>query len=144
MVRYGYSDASKKLIISQVINNSPQKIIFNEKQIDQLYHLSLKSLNHPMSKEDIITELRGGDIEDVASALAFIITIITLINNVEAFQVPANQGEMVPPHLQWLYGNKKSLNKFGYPSKSASQSLKAHDVTTKEIVTEAIQGYAED
>jgi hypothetical protein len=62
------SDTSKKVIIAQVINNSPEKIVFTEKQMDQLYDLAVKYRNNSMSREEFILELRGGGIEDWLAA----------------------------------------------------------------------------
>lgn len=113
IMRSIHSDTPKKVIIAQVINNSPEKIVFTEKQMDQLYDLSVKYRNNSMSRKELITELRGGAIEDWVAAFGVIIAIITLINNVDAFQVPPNPGAIVPPHLQWLYGNQQPGNHFG-------------------------------
>ena len=114
IMRSIHSDTPKKVIIARVINNSPEKIAFTEKQMDQLYDLAVRYRNNSMSREEFILELRGGGIEDWVAAFGIIIAIITLINNVDAFQVPPNPGAIVPPHLQWLYGNQQP----GYSSPS--------------------------
>ena len=118
-----HSDTPKKVIIAQVIHNSPEKIVFTEKQIDQLYDLAVKYRNNSMNREELITELRGGSIEDWVAAFGVIIAIITLINNVDAFQVPPNPEAIVPPHLPWLYGNQKPGNHFGYGKSAGPRSL---------------------
>jgi hypothetical protein len=114
MMRSIHSDTglSKKVIIASVINNRPDKIVFTEKQMDQLYDLAVKCRNNSISKEELITELIGGGIEDWVAAFGIIIAIITVVNNVDAFQV--SPGAIVPPHLQWLYGNQQPENHFGY------------------------------
>jgi hypothetical protein len=118
IVRSIYSDTPKKVpkkvIIAQVINNSPNKIDFTEKQIDQLYDLAVRYRNNAMSREEFILELRGGDIKDWVTAFGIIIGIITLITNMDAFQVPPNTRAILPPHLEWLYGNQQP----GYSSSS--------------------------
>lgn len=61
-----------------------------------------------MSREKFILELRGSDIKDWVAGFKIIITINTLINNVDTFQISTNLGAIVPPHLQWLYGNQQT------------------------------------
>ena len=119
IMRSIHSDTPKKVIIAGVINNSPEKTVFNEKQMDQLYDLAVKYRNNLISKEELVMELRGGGIEDWVAAFGIIIAIITLINNAGAFQVPSNPGATVPPHLEWLYGNQQP----GYPSPSTSLQM---------------------
>ena len=54
---------SKKAIIAQVIKEMPAEIDFTEKEIDQLYNLSIECRNNSLSKEQLITKisnLRGG------------------------------------------------------------------------------------
>jgi hypothetical protein len=58
--------------------------------------------------------LRGGAVEDWVGAFGIVIAIITVLNNIDAFQVHPAPGAIVPPHLQWLYGNQKP----GYSSPS--------------------------
>jgi hypothetical protein len=52
-----------------------------------------------------------------------IITIITVLNNVEAFQIPPAPGAILPPHLQWLYGNQQPVNDFGYGKGAGPKSI---------------------
>lgn len=89
-----------------VMDNRPDKIVFSEKQMDQLYNLAVKWKNKSISKKELITELRGGDIQDWGAAFGIIIAIITVLNNVDAFQVPPHA--VVPPHVYpygWLTGS---------------------------------------
>jgi hypothetical protein len=67
-----HSDTSKKVIIAQVIQDMPEKIIFNEKQMDKLYDLAVKYRNNSMSRKEFILELRGGGIEDWVAAIVFL------------------------------------------------------------------------
>lgn len=86
---------SKKGIIAQVIKEMPAEIDFTEKEIDQLYNLSIECRNNSLSKEQLITKisnLRGGSFVDLAAGLAIIAAIIILANNANGFQ-------NVPPHL---------------------------------------------
>jgi hypothetical protein len=62
ILRSIHSDTPKKVIIAQVIYNSPEKIVFTEKQMDQLYDFAIKYRNNSMSREEFILELRGGGI----------------------------------------------------------------------------------
>jgi hypothetical protein len=41
----------KKAIIAKLINNSPDKLLFTEKQMDQLYDLAVKCQINSMTKE---------------------------------------------------------------------------------------------
>jgi len=70
--------------------------------MDQFYELAMKCRNGSMNKEELITQLRGGSIENWVGAFKIIIAIILVINNADGFQVPPNPGAIVPPHLQWL------------------------------------------
>ena len=58
---------SKKAIIAQVTKEMPAEIDFTEKEIDQLYNLSIECRNNSLSKEQLITKisnLRGGSFVD--------------------------------------------------------------------------------
>lgn len=88
---------SKKVIIARVIKNSPDEIVFTEKQMNQLYDLDVNCRNNSLSIEELITELRCGGIEDWAGIVGIIIAIITMLNNIKGFQVPPRP--IVPPHL---------------------------------------------
>ncbi len=98
----------QKEIIAIVINNRPEKIVFTKKEMGQLYDLAVKYKNNCMSRKECILERRGGKTKDWVAAFGVIMVIITVLNNnnIEGFQVP--QREIVPPHLQWLYGNQQS------------------------------------
>ena len=64
------------------------------------------------------------------SALGAIIAIINLlnnINNIDAFQVPP--GAVPPPHLEWLHGNQRPGNHFGYGKEAGPQSITVTGVT---------------
>ena len=109
---------SKQEIIDQVIREIPADIDFTEREIDQLYHLAVQSKHNPISQEEFITKisnLRGGDFVDVVEGLAIaaaFIIMLAAINQANAF-VP-NPYVIVPPHLQWLYGNNYKPGQFGY------------------------------
>lgn len=120
-------DTTKKVIIARVINNSPEKILFTEKQMDQFYDLAVKYRNNSMSKEEVILELRGGEIQDWVATFGIVIAIITVLNNVAGFQVPP--GVIVPPHFQWLYENQQPGNHFGYGKGAGPRSLTVTGLT---------------
>jgi hypothetical protein len=107
-----HSDTPKKVIIARV---------FTEKQMDQFYDLAVKYRNNSMSREELILELRGGEIQNWVAAFGIVIAIITVLNNVEGFQVPP--GAIVPPHFQWLYENQQPRNHFGYGKGAGTRSL---------------------
>ena len=97
---------SKKAIIAQVIRDMPATIVFTKMEMKQLYDLSVKCKDNSISQEELITtlsNLRGDSLVDVAVGLAIIAAIIIMASNANAFQ--PNPGTIVPPHLQWLYGN---------------------------------------
>ena len=112
---------SKKAIIAQVIQDMPAEIYFTEREIDQLYHLSIECINNSLSQEELITtltNLRGGSFVDVAAYLAIIGVIIIMASNANAFQ--PNPNAIIPPHLQWLYGNNYKRGQFGYRKSDGS------------------------
>ena len=115
---------SKKAIIAQVIQDMPAKIVFNKTEMDQLYDLSIKCRDNSISQEELITtltNLRGGSLVDVATGLAIIAAIIILANNANGFQ--PNPHVIVPPHLQWLYGNNYQPGQFGYGKGAGPRSI---------------------
>jgi hypothetical protein len=50
IMRSSHSDTPKKVIIARVINKSPEKIVFTEKQMDQLYYFAVKYINNSMNR----------------------------------------------------------------------------------------------
>lgn len=114
---------SKREIIAQVISNSPDKILFNEKQMDLLYDLALKWRINAITKEEFLTELRGGAIEDWVGEFGLALAIIIVLNNLDygaGFQV------LRPPHRQWLNdlsGNQRPGNDFGYGKGAGPRSI---------------------
>jgi hypothetical protein len=51
------------------------------------------------------------------------------MNTAAGFQIPPNPGAIVPPHLQWLYGNQQPGNNFGYGKGNGPRSLKVTGLT---------------
>lgn len=122
-MNYTRSDTLKNLIIAQVIRDNPDKILFNEKQIDLLYDLALKCRINSITKEELLTELRGGDMDDVRrvfGAVGFVCVVIIVINNwqiIEGFQAVQGFTRIRPPHLQLLdelFGNQRPRHDSGY------------------------------
>ena len=117
---------SKKSIIAQVIQQMPTEIDFTEREMDQLYHLSVKCRNNSLSQEELImtlTNLRAGSFVDVAAGLAIIGAIILLAINAYGFQPQPNPNVIVPPHLQWVYGNNYKPGQFGYGKGAGPRSV---------------------
>jgi hypothetical protein len=59
-------------------------INFTEKEIDQLYQLSVICINNSLSQQEIITKisnLRGGALVDIVAALGIIGAIIIMVTN---------------------------------------------------------------
>jgi hypothetical protein len=126
ITRHIHSNAglSKKAIIAQVIQDMPAKIVFNKTEMNQLYDLSIKCRDNSISQDELITtlnNLRGGSLVDVTVSLAIIAAIIILANNANGFQ--SNPHVIVPPHLQWLYGNNYKPGQFGYGKGAGSRSI---------------------
>ena len=124
------ADLSKQAIIAQVIQQMPAEIDFNQKEMNELYHLSVECKNNSLSQEELITKitnLRGGSFVDVAAGLAIIAAIIILANNANGFQ--PNPQVNVPPHLQWLYGNNYQPGQFGYGKGAGPRSITVTGMT---------------
>ena len=62
----------------------PTKVDFTEKEIDQLYNLSIECINNFLSKEPLLTKisnLRGGSFIDIIAVLGIIGAITILSTN---------------------------------------------------------------
>ena len=124
------ADLSKQAIIAQVIQQMPAEIDFTQKEMNELYYLSVECKNNFLSQEELITKitnLRGGSFVDVAAGLAIIAAIIILANNANGFQ--PNPHVNVPPHLQWLYGNNYQPGQFGYGKEVGPRSITVTGMT---------------
>ena len=120
----------KKAIITQVIKEMPAEIDFTEREIDQLYNLSIECRNNSLSKKEFITKisnLRGGS--DIAAALGIIGAIIILLTNDWSLAFQPNPNAIIPPHLQWLYGNQPPGNHFGYGKEAGPRSITVTGLT---------------
>ena len=116
---------SKKAIIAQVIKEMPAEIDFTEREIDQLYNLGIEWRNNSLSQEELITKisnLRGGSFIDVVAALGLIGAMIILSTNNWGLAFQPNPNAIIPPHLQWLYGNQQPGNHFGYSKEAGPRS----------------------
>ena len=124
------ADLSKQAIIAQVIQQMPAEIDFTQKEMNELYYLSVECKNNSLSQEELITKitnLRGGTFVDVAAGLAIIAAIIIRANNANGFQ--PNPHVNVPPHLQWLYGNNYQPGQFVYGQEVNPQSMTVTGMT---------------
>ena len=100
------------------------KIDFTEKEINQLYDLSIECKHNCLSKKQLIVKinnLRSGGFVDVIAGLAFINSMILQANNVNGFQ--RNLNVTAIPHLQFLYGNQPPRNHFGNGKNAGSKSI---------------------
>ena len=123
---------SKKAIIAQVIKEMPAEIDFTEREIDQLYHLGIEWRNNSLSQEELITKisnLRGGSFIDVVAALGLIGAMIILSTNDWGLAFQPNPNGIIPPHLQWLYGNQQPGNYFGYGKGAGPRSITVTGLT---------------
>ena len=106
------ADLSKQPIIAQVIQQMPAEIDFTQKEMNELYYLSVECKNNSLSKEELITKitnLRGGSFVDVAAQ--------------------PNPHVNVPSHLQWLYGNNYQPGQFGYGKGVGPRSITVTGMT---------------
>jgi len=123
-------DLSKQAIIAQVIQQMPAEMDFTQKEMNELYYLSVECKNNSLSQEELITKitnLRGGSFVNVAAGLAIIAAIIILANNANGFQ--PNPHVNVPPHLQWLYGNNYQPGQVGYGKGVGPRSITVTGMT---------------
>lgn len=121
-----------KIGIAPVMEFKSEKIVFTEEQMDTLYQIALKCSYTFMSQEELIAELRGGDLKESIAAIGVIMAFMVMLKNiigVEAFQVPPNPGAIPPPHLSWLYGNSKPDRHFGFETKAGPRSVIVTDAT---------------
>lgn len=61
---------SKKAIITQVIKEMPAEMNFTEKEINQLYNLSIECRNNSLSQEELVLALKSGGMEIMANSLS--------------------------------------------------------------------------
>jgi len=125
---------SKKEIITQVIKNMPAEFDFTEGEMDQLYHLSVECRNNSLSQEELITKisnLRGGDSINIVAAIGLIGAMIILLTNDWSLAFQPNSNGIIPPHLQWLYGNQKPGNHFGDGKSAGPRSITVTGMTQK-------------
>ena len=121
---------SKQAIIVQVIQQMPAEIDFTESEMNELYQLSVECKINSLSQEELITKitnLRGGAFVDVVAGLVIIAAIIIIANNANGFQ--PNPHVIVPPHLQWLYGNNYQPGQFGYGKGVGPRSITVTGLT---------------
>lgn len=107
----------------------PAEMDFTESEMDQLYHLSIEFKNNWISEDQLIGKiknLRGGSVVDIVLALGLISAIIIL--SINAWINP-NTNIVLPPHLQWLYGNQQPGNHFGYGKGAGPTSLTVTGLT---------------
>ena len=103
-------DLSKKVIIARVIESNSDRIVLTEKQMDQLYDIAMRCKSNSItSQNQLINELRGGGLLEphllTATLIGIIGAVVLTLYLSEGFQVPPNPN-IVPPHLEWLYGRK--------------------------------------
>lgn len=123
---------SKKAIIAQVIKEMPAEIDFTEREIDQLCTLGIEWRNNSLSQEELITKisnLRGGSSIDVVAALGLIGAMTILLTNDWGLAFQPNPNGIIPPHLQWLYGNRQPGNSFGYSNGAGPRSITVTGLT---------------
>ena len=77
-----------------------------------------------ISVEELILELRGGNLTEAAFYSALIIILAYMSSmippEVRGFQF------IRPPHQEWMYGSKKPPHQFGYGKKHGPRSLEVN------------------
>jgi hypothetical protein len=110
----------------------PAEMDFTEKEMDQLYNLSIEFRNNSLGQKELITKinnLRGGSFIDIVAALGIIGAIIVLSINDWGLGFQPNPNVFIPPHLRWLYGNQQPGNNFGYGKGVGPRSLTVTEMT---------------
>lgn len=117
------------MLLKQKVYNNKINYLRNKNnlpnEIDQLYHLGIEWRKNSLSQKELITKisnLRGSSFIDVVAALGLIGAMIILSTNDWGLAFQPNPNAIIPPHLQWLYGNEKPGNHFGY-GKGAGPSM---------------------
>lgn len=96
---------SKEAIIVQVVDNSSKKLLFTEKEMNYFYDFAIKFRNGSINQEQLIFQLWGVAMENWVGGFGIILAMIIAINNASGFQI-------LPPDLQWLYGNNQLPSNF--------------------------------
>ena len=99
---------------------------FTQTEMNELYDLSVECINNSLSQNELVTKitnLRGGSFLDVAGAIIFIGAVILVFSHADGFQPQPNPNAIVPPHLQWLYGNNYQPGQFGYGKSAGPRSI---------------------
>ena len=122
---------SEPVIIAQAIQMNEHMLVeieFTESEMKELYLLAIECKNNSLSEEQLmakITNLRGGvDSSEIFIILGLIGAMVVLLNNpwnVAGFQ--PNPNAIVPPHMQWMYGNNYQPGQFGYGKGAGPRSI---------------------
>ena len=110
----------------------PAEIDFTEREIDQLYNLGIEWRNNSLSQEELITKisnLRGGYYTNVSTALGIIGATIILLTNNWGLAFQPNPNAIIPPHLQWLYGNNYQPGQFDYEKSAGPRTITVTGMT---------------
>ena len=100
-------------------------------QMNEHMLVEIECKNNSLSEEQLmakITNLRGGvDSREIFIALGLIAAMVVLLNNpwnVGGFQPNPNAiVAIVPPHMQWMYGNNYQPGQFGYGKGAGPRSI---------------------
>lgn len=99
----------KEDIIAKVRKQLPAEFVFSKSEMGAMYDLAFDFHANSLTQHELkarISSLRGGDLDykDVL-VIIFIILIARYTVGSFGFQINPQMGRIVPPHLQWLYGN---------------------------------------
>jgi hypothetical protein len=100
----------KNLRYISVISKRDYKVMFTDKDINTFGEFIIKWNTDSISMKKLISELRDENLAEWVAKFGLAIAIITVLNNVDEFQVPP--GIIYSPHLDWLYGNQRAGNHF--------------------------------
>lgn len=104
LMKYMESDLSKKVIVLPVIADPVDKIIFTQQDMDKLYDLAVQYKNGDMTMEELLCNLRGGEIKEVVAAFGIVMAIITVLNNVDFKDVVTYIVGKTPTTLNFISG----------------------------------------
>ena len=110
--------SSRKKTVVQAVKQVPFGSKFNDKEIGRLYDLTIKWKNGCLTDIELIDQintLRGGGLIDVIAALGIITSIIVIITNGDfSIAFTPSPTRIAPPNIDFLCGDKKPGNTFGY------------------------------
>jgi hypothetical protein len=96
-------------IITKVMQQLPPEFVFSDSEMESMYDLAFDFHVNSLTENELkarINSLRGGDLDfkDIV-VIVFIILIARFTVGPNAFQINPRMNRIIPPHLQWVYGD---------------------------------------